>query len=211
VRGVPESNLADVAAYIEATKDLKAVHIEEMTVQDPLKVAGTPDRVVEYQGKRYIADLKTGDIEWGAGKIAAQLAMYARSKVYDVATGERTSHGAEIDKGLVIHLPAGSGECTVHWIDLIQGWQTVVCCRMVRERRAVKAKDLYSRFGVDLLHTVAESIETNLERKIRACVTADTVRALWAQHAASWTDALTQVARDHIASLESTTTEGVTA
>jgi hypothetical protein len=41
---------------------------------------------VEYGGKRYIADLKTGSIEWGTLKIAAQLAVYARSHTYDVAT-----------------------------------------------------------------------------------------------------------------------------
>jgi hypothetical protein len=216
--GVPAEFLPDIAAYKDATAELQPVYIEQLTVHDPWQVAGTPDRVVRYRGKRYIADLKTGDIEYGCGKIAAQLAMYARSEVYDIATGERTMHGAELDKGLVIHLPAGTGTCTVWWIDLLAGWEIARTCRDVRERRKLKFKDLTTTFAeaeVDLTTTVAESLEANLEQQILAATSADAIRALWPPNEAVWTDHLTQVAKDRIASLGTAAprqaTEGATA
>lgn len=198
--GIPADAVADIAAYKEATADFKALFIEQMTVHDPLRVAGTPDRIVSYNGKRYIADLKTGDIEWGAMKIAAQLALYARSKNYDVNTGERTIHGADLERGLVIHLPAGTGTCEVKWIDLLEGWKTVVCCRDVRDRRKVKASDLYEPL-VNVPLTPATVLPT-LEEQITRCADGDAVRALWAANEGVWTDALTEIAKAHIASLD---------
>lgn len=196
--GIPLEAAADLAAYAEATADFKAVFIEQMTVHDPYKVAGTPDRIVSYRGKRYIADLKTGDVQWGAGRIAAQLAMYARSKTYDVATGERSMHGAELDKGLVIHLPAGSGTCEVLWVDLLAGWDIVNTCQHVRRVRGLKARDLCEPFTTV---EVALAASLSLADRIRACDTADAIRGLWAENASDWTDELTQIAKDRIASL----------
>lgn len=203
---VPAAWRPHVDAYIAETADLKPVYIEQMVVHDPWRVAGTPDRVVSYKGKRYIADLKTGDIELGAGKIAAQLAMYARSEVYDPATGGRDIHRAEVDKGLVIHLPAkpGYGEdpdtwvprCEVRWIDLLAGWEIARTCRDVRDRRTLKARDLYAPFTEPpLVH------EPDLAAEIKACTTADMVRQVWTVYATQWTDDLTELAKTHIASL----------
>lgn len=203
---VPEAWRPHIAAYVAETAPLKPVWIEQMVVHDPWKVAGTPDRIVTYQGKKYIADLKTGDIELGAGKIAAQLAMYARSELYDPATGWHGIHGAETDKGLVLHLPAkpGYGEdpetwvprCTVLWIDLLAGWEIARTCREVRERRGYKAVDLYAPFTVPPLVHVPD-----LVAEIRACTTADMVRQVWAVYESQWTDELTATARQHIATL----------
>lgn len=193
---VPEENVKDLAAYAEATVDLKPIYIEQLVVHDPWKVAGTPDRVVEYQGKRYIADLKTGDVEWGAGKIAAQLAMYARSEVYDIKTGARSMHEAEFDKGLVIHLPAGSGECEVLWIDLLAGWEIARTCRDVRDRRQLKARDLYAPFTPPPLVR-----EVDIQGEIKACTTAAQVREVWSVYESQWTEELTSLAKAHIASL----------
>jgi hypothetical protein len=199
VTGVPEANLADLAAYAAATVDLKPVYIEQLVVHDPWQVAGTPDRIVSYKGKRYISDLKTGDIEWGAGKIAAQLAMYARSEVYDIKTGERSIHRAELDKGLVIHLPAGTGQCEVVWIDLLAGWEIARTCRDVRDRRKLKARDLYAPFTEPPLVR-----EVDLAAEIKACTTRDMVDQVWRVYNAKWTDELTAVAVAHIADLEAT-------
>lgn len=199
---LPESALADIEAYRAATAPLKHIYIEQFMVQDPLKIGGTPDRVVEYQGKRYIADLKTGSIEWDTGKIAAQLAVYARSQVYDVATGQRSRHDADIDRAIVIHLPAGEANCRLFWIDIKAGWSDVVLARNVREARKKKFRDLCSPFGADLLTVLEESVAAQpLEAQIRACTDADAVRALWAAHEGEWTDDLTATAKDHITTL----------
>lgn len=191
---LPESAQADLAAYAEATKDLKATHIEQFCVLDALKIGGTPDRVVSYKGKRYIADVKTGSIEWGTYKIAMQLAVYARSKTYDIASGERGTHNAELDKGIIIHLPAGTGSCELVWVDLVEGWNGVLLARQVREKRALKFGDLTEPFGPAAVQQLADSIVD----RIRACATADEVRALWTPE---WTDDLNKAAAAHIATL----------
>lgn len=202
--GLPANVLASLDAYTEATKDLKATHIEQFCVQDTLKVGGTPDRVVKYQGRSYIADLKTGSIEWGALKIAMQLAIYARSHTYDVTTGERGDHGADNLRGLIIHLPAvedpAEARCDLHWVDLKEGWFSVVVAGQVREKRKLKFKDLTQPFGQDDLTPLLEESMT-LSSRINKCATADEVRALWSVHASEWTDDLTSIAKQHIARL----------
>lgn len=211
---VPAGSAADLDAYREATAELKAVFIERFCVQDRLQVGGTPDRIVEYQGERYIADIKTGSIEYGALKIAMQLAMYAHCALYDVATGERTHHHASTSRGIVIHLPAGQATCELAWIDLEAGWSAVQVAAQIREQRRLRFADLTEPFGppsrpslnaakreeagaVDEL----EQRRAHIARQIDACDDADLIRALWARNADAWTDALTEAAKDRIASL----------
>lgn len=192
----PMAFKADLAAYVEATAELTAVSIEQFSVNDFHKVGGTPDRVVKYQGKRYIADLKTGSVEHGALKIAAQLAMYARSRPYDVATEQRMEHhGAELDRGIVVHLPAGSGSCTLYWVDLLQGWEAVKLCRQIREARKLRMRQLFR--GLAPLPVAPVS----LADQIKASRTPDAVRALWTAHSSDWTPELTSLAKEHIAAL----------
>lgn len=207
---------ADLEAYRTATADLKHVHIEQFCVLDTYKVGGTPDRVVEYGGERYIADIKTGSVEWGMLKIAMQLSVYARSHTYDQATGERGIHGASTNRGLVIHLPAGQADPTLYWVDLEAGWEAVKVARDVREQRRIKFADLTEPFNGKparpSLHRQkkaeaeaamqGEAEADRIARMIRTCATADAVREVWATHEGSWTDALTETAREHIAGLE---------
>jgi hypothetical protein len=196
---VPTDFLPDLAAYTEATQGLKHLLIEQFCVLDTKKIGGTPDRVVRYKGRRYIADLKTGSVELGALKIAMQLAVYARSNTYNIVTGERGVHGAEVDKGLIIHLPAGTGTCELLWVDLIEGWRAVQVAQRVREARKVKFKDLVTPF--ESAQPVAAPLDSWVVAAIEACTTADEVRAVWKANAATWTDELTAKAKDHIATL----------
>jgi hypothetical protein len=191
--------LADLAAYKEATKDLNAVHIEQFMVLDSFKIGGTPDRVVKYKKGTYIADLKTGSIEWGALKIAMQLAIYARSHTYDVATATRGAHDADVKRGLIIHLPAvedpAEARCDLHWVDLEQGWYAVLTARDVRERRKATFKTLTEPFEAPLVPGDA------IKAEIAACTTPDAVRGLWGTYEAVWTDDLTTIARERVAEL----------
>lgn len=138
VGAVPADYASDIAAYKQATAVLKMLHIETFVVLDDLKVAGTFDRVVEYDGKRYVADLKTGQIDLGAGKIAMQLAVYSRGLLYDPGTKTRTPLDVDQDRAIVIHLPAGTGTCSLHWADINQGWADVAIAQQVKEHRARK-------------------------------------------------------------------------
>lgn len=196
----PDLYKADLEAYVAATRDLEAVAVEQFCVLDPRKVAGTPDRVVRYRGKRYIADLKTGNIEWGMGKITAQLAVYARSRPYDVAADERMEpHGAEVDKGIVIHLPAGQGICQLWWIDLLAGWENVQTCGNVRDRRQMKFVHLARE-----LHA-APPAPSSLADQIQVATTRDELTALWALNQDEWTDDLTALAQQRAAAVQGST------
>lgn len=224
---IPATATASLDAYAAATADLKATHIEQFCVQDWLKVGGTPDRVVKYgkgaKAKSYIADIKTGSIEWGALKIAMQLAVYARSHTYDHVTHERGMHGADLERGLIIHLPAvddpSEARCELYWIDLLAGWRAVQVAKEVREQRTHKFADLCEPFRtVDLTPALEASIEAAaetprstdadeggvLETVIAKATSADAIRDLWAANADIWTPHLTEVAKDRIESLGTT-------
>ena len=198
---LPATATASLDAYAAATADLTAVMVEQFCVLDTLQIGGTPDRVVDYQGRRYIADIKTGSIDFGALKIAMQLAIYARSHTYDIPTGERGIHEASTIRGIVIHLPSvddpADARCDLHWVDLEAGWQAVQVAKRVREKRRIKHTDVMSPFGP----IVKPEPAPDLRDLILACTTPDQVRAVWANHQTEWTDALTMFARGHIETL----------
>ena len=143
---------ADIAAYsaalTEAGVTMELEHIEQVVILDTLKVAGTFDRVVTVDGRRYVADLKTGrDLSYSWGEIAVQLALYANADaILDTETGERRPM-PEVDRerALVIHLPAGTATCTLHWVDISAGWEMVETIARVRSWR--KRKDLATPFA----------------------------------------------------------------
>lgn len=225
--GLPDEVVKAMDAYQKATVDLKVIEIEHPVVMDNLGVAGTPDRIVEYKGERYIADTKTGTIEFGTLKIAMQLAVYARSALYDVETGERTIHGCSANRGIIYHLPAGTGRAELRWIDLEAGWYAVLAAREVWKQRLCKdctakgnstCRHMYDVLTAPFetparpsLHQekkdqaraeeLAQGTHDRLAARIRGCQTDGEVRALWAEHAAEWTEALTKVAKAHIAGL----------
>lgn len=135
---IPDEYVADIKAYEETTKVLNNLHIELFTVLDKFKIAGTADRIVEYNGKKYIADIKTGRIDH-PNNIAMQLAIYSRSLPYDVATASRGTLGdVDQDKAIIIHLPAGTGTCKLVWVDIHEGWKGVQQAMKVRKWRDQK-------------------------------------------------------------------------
>ena len=135
---IPEDYVADIQAYHEATQRFENVNIEQFCVLDKYKIAGTPDRIVRYKGELFISDLKTGSISY-PNKIAMQLAVYAHGLPYDPATATRSTWGdVNQDKGIIVHLPAGSGKCELHFVDIKQGWKGIELAMKVRTFRDTK-------------------------------------------------------------------------
>lgn len=188
---IPPTTTADIDAYRAATSHLKMHLIEVFVVHDELQVGGTFDRVVELDGIRYVADVKTGSIDYSASKISMQLALYSRSKLYDIRSAKRTDLGVDQQRGLVIHLPAGAGECTLKWADLDAGWEGVQICRQVWQWRSRKG----------LLEASAPESPSILDQ-IGECQDIDDLRALWAAYENEWTDALTTAAKARIAAVQ---------
>lgn len=136
---IPAEAAADIAAYEKATSGMEHLAIEQFRVFDDWCIAGTADRVIRWRGGTYIADIKTGSIDYPA-KIAMQLAMYAHSLPYDIAGDCRYEQTPDLNlkRALIIHLPAGKGECNLVWTDIEQGWRGCRIAKQVWDWRAIK-------------------------------------------------------------------------
>ena len=142
---------ADLDAYT-STLAKYGVHIiphfiESVVIHDGKEYAGTLDRIVEVDGRMYIADLKTGtDLSYSWREIAIQLAAYAYAEhIYDYKTGVRSNlPQIEKDRAIVFHLPAGEGRCDLYWVDLNAGLEGLALALNVRAWR--KRNDINERF-----------------------------------------------------------------
>ena len=135
---VPAQWVPDIKAYEEATKMFKHIFIEQFAVLDKYKIAGTPDRIVEYKGELFVADLKTGRIDH-PHNIAMQLAIYANALPYDTDTGHRGSWGGvNKEKAIIIHLPKETGTCKLVFVDIKEGWKGIEYAMKVRKWRDQK-------------------------------------------------------------------------
>lgn len=198
---IPDTARADLNAYVQATAGLEHLGIEEFVVHDGLQIGGTFDRLVRYQGETFIADLKTGSVDFGMGKIAMQLAVYAHCVRYDARTHER-SPLADVDRkrAIVIHLPAGAATCRLLWVDIAAGWEGVQVARAVREWR--KRKD----FSEELTSAAVDSIPPEptaptLLEQIANAADVDTLTDLWRANAHEWTAFHTEAAATRKAQL----------
>lgn len=133
--------LADLDAYMHATADFEVIAAEKFVVLDELKAAGTFDRLLRTpDGKIRVADIKTGkDTHRFPLDVAVQCGLYANGSLYDPSTGKRTPlDGVETDSALLIHLPAGTGTCTVYLLDTrgaIPAAQVAVTIREWRKQK----------------------------------------------------------------------------
>lgn len=155
----------DIAAYravmSKAQVEIDPHWIERVVVVPAIKTAGTLDRIVTYQGEKYIADVKTGSVDYNTS-IAVQLAIYAgathawkgdaesvprdRWGRYELPDPTKSPDVYEPmpevnrERALVIHLPAGTGSCFLHWINIADARHAVKTAIWVRDWR--KRKDL---------------------------------------------------------------------
>lgn len=161
---ISATDLASIEAYVERMKRLgaKVIESEAVIVNDAMGYAGRLDRILmarlpelvvktaagEYvrpadkRARRYVADIKSGRIDYGAGKIARQLAAYALGDLYNLETGERTRHSAATDIALVFHLPQGAGICKVHAVDIKTGAVLLKLSAEVRRARNTGKKTI---------------------------------------------------------------------
>lgn len=195
---VPAAFLPDLDAYRKITDDFAIEEIECFGVHDDLKIAGTADRIVMYKGRRYIADLKTGSsMDFGRGKIAMQLAVYSRMSLYDPITYTRTPVDVDRTRGIVIHLPAGTGKASLFWVDLEAGWGAVEIATNVRNWRATE-KSLFEPFAT----ARGEHLPDDLEVIINGATTVSDLKYLWSQNTHRWTAAHTAAAKARRVTLE---------
>lgn len=188
---VPPQYLPDLYAYAELARNegLKSVSSEGFCVYDAFKVAGSFDNIYEFEGKRYMGDKKTfakaQNLGYGALKISAQIAIYSRASLYDVAAAQRTPLDVDQDRGLVVHVPAGGGSASLHWVDLRKGWRAVEIAHEVRALRADKSA----------LYPVREAVKAKtLHEQIDAATTTPALLAVYHANKRSWTDAHTAAA-----------------
>ena len=136
---IPAEYKADIEAYRKATGHIEFSEIETFRVHDQWQVAGTADRIGTLRGRSMIMDIKTGSIDY-PHKMAKQLALYARSAPYDIATDTRGSDAEPVDltRGIIIHLPAGQGRCDLYEIDIAKGWGACLIARQVWDWRGTK-------------------------------------------------------------------------
>lgn len=136
---VPDPYPADLKAYEAATAGLEWLGIEAFRVHDEWKVAGTADRIGRHHGRLRIYDIKTGSVDF-PHKMAMQLAMYAHSLPYDIATDTRggAEPGLDMNTGVIIHLPAGQARCDLYEIDIAKGWGACLIAHQVWRWRGEK-------------------------------------------------------------------------
>lgn len=198
---------ADVAAYLRATLPvLRPVAVETLTIVDDLRIAGTPDRIVEWIGEPIdpphgpliipgdvlVDDTKTGSIDYGIGKFAMQMAVYANGVYYDQETNTRRPLPDKLrrDWAIIVHVPAGQGTAQLVWLDIAAGWDAVVkLAKPVRAWRSVSRK-LATPFDPPSIRT-----------QIAGALTPDEVRAVWAANVDAWTDRETDAAKERVNAL----------
>ena len=220
---VPAMYRPHMDAYARATDKLRAVEVERFLVQDDLKIGGTTDRILRVEGREdlglVIGDVKTGSIEYGASKMAMQLAVYARSERYHPSGMRSAIDEINLSRGLIIHLDAKTAECSLHWVNLMDAWEAVQLAASVRAWRA--RKDLMARAddldspalpvaGVPVTDFVASTRAQTAEAAVLVAIESansrDDLEALY--YATSeptspiaWTDAMTAASKARLATL----------
>jgi hypothetical protein len=131
--------LAYAAALHRAGIGVPPEWVERIVLCLDLNVAGTLDRIVTLpDGRHVILDVKTGSsIDHSLGTIAAQLAIYAHATHLWNPTDGTYEAMPPVDQSmaLVAHMPAGTGTCTLHEVDIEAGWDLARLCVDVRAAR----------------------------------------------------------------------------
>ena len=187
---IPVPHADDIKAYERAMQHhgIEHVAVESFRVFDSWKVAGTCDRIVKIDGEYYIADIKTGSIDYPA-KFAMQLSMYRKAVPYDVGRDERVIDPQHISttRGLIIHLPAGEGRCELHWVDIERGWAGCQIAYRVFEWRSTKNDQLIWP-DADQLELPVARPRTDWIEAAGAAGSVEDLNALWRETRVNYAD-----------------------
>lgn len=115
--------------------------VERTVVLPDLKIAGSFDRIVEKHERKFIFDLKTAQrLDYSWPSIAIQLALYSRARWLYNWDDQSVTDMPEVDQkiGLVLWLPAGKAEASLHVVDLEAGWEATQHALWARSWRARK-------------------------------------------------------------------------
>lgn len=171
----PGPYAADLAAYQEALRlggiVMHPQWCECRMVSDSLQMAGTADRLVTLapssplrkalevgDDEVVVSDLKTGGtVDFGALSYAAQLAAYSSGLLYDPVEDKRLPTPIINRKwGLIIHLPAGEGTCSLFKVDLVQGLMAAHLANGIRATRK-QSRQWLKPLGVQTTATQGDS------------------------------------------------------
>lgn len=159
---VPKLTVLATECFVAVDNSVELPHREPIT----LRAAGSIDRICEYQGRRYIVDIKTGrDDEFRTG-VCGQLWLYSQGLLYAdnlvnqdetidsngtwrgpwqpsaVNPSSRASLGVDQDWAIMLKAPkfARRGEWAwkAYWIPLDKGREIVECGQWARKARSVK-------------------------------------------------------------------------
>lgn len=147
---IPTELYDDLAAYLARMADAgierPAEYIERILVNSTVDSAGTTDRILLMPTPcrrcgevNRIGDLKTQkSLDFGFMEIAIQLSEYAYA---DAMWDDQTETLVPMPPvcrcfGIVMHLPVGSGQCTLYELDLQAGWEDAQLAKYVRASRA---------------------------------------------------------------------------
>jgi hypothetical protein len=164
---VPADYQADLRAYKKALTDghvtIEPGWIERFVINQSVSAAGTPDRLVRVKGYDLpmIADLKTGrDLSYKQVSIAIQLAVYANANHWWDGKKLYRIPPIDLERALVIHMPAGEGTCELSFVDIKWGWEQAKLAHQVREVRKHKP---FISFAPGVTHDKAvENIKSGL-------------------------------------------------
>lgn len=164
-------------------------------------------RVVRIKaGEHVIGDVKSGrNLDYGWAEIAIQMAQYAagaRLGKVAVWNPDASEDGGawewedigidpksiRPDVGVVMHVPIGEKKCTLHWVDLQEGWNAVQLCESVRDWR--KIKGLNTPFSIAEVPTSEPKARPvvrapSWDERFEAITSKDQGRALYRQYLAA--------------------------
>jgi hypothetical protein len=182
----------DLGVYTHALGQagLRIIASERFVVQDELGIAGTFDKLIDTDlltpdgmpanlGGPVIADLKTGKIK--ALEFGMQMSVYANSRYYE--NGERSDLDANREWGLIIHLPLGSNQVELLWINLRECYEMVKAAIIVKEGRKPKVVSAMVIPG------------PTLAQKIEFAPTKLALVQLYKSNSVEWTDELNELAQ----------------
>lgn len=201
---LPDQHRADLDAYQREAERIgwQVLDVERFVVLDPHKIAGTADRIVQIDGRAYIADIKTGSSVDYPHAFAAQLAIYAHALPYNIGEHRREPWQVipDQERALIIWLPAGQGRCEVKWLDIAAGWEAVKLAMQVRTWR--KTRGLIEPYTPPVRALAPATLDHPAVPLILRARSVDELGAIWSAFEPEWTDDLTALAATRKAALQ---------